>query len=116
MSIEVTLCGDTLTLDPLEKAKKRNGKNEHTITWVASDESEAFTWDSIHFDDPEAPIEVKDFKPEDKKVKAKDTIKKGSGELEWTYYICVKNSDGKSICNDNSIETGGGRGVIRNIS
>jgi hypothetical protein len=116
MSIKVTLCGDTLTLDPLEKTKKRNGKNEHKITWVASDESEAFTWDCIHFDDPEAPIEVEDFKPEDKKVKAKNTIKKDSGTKNWCYYICVSNSDGKRVCNDDSIETGGGRGVIRNIS
>jgi len=71
-------------------------------------------WDCIHFDDPAAPIEVKDFKPEDKKVK--DTIKKDSGSKECYYYICLKNVDGKRTCNDDSIEAGGGRGVIRNTS
>ena len=73
-------------------------------------------WDCIHFDDPAAPIEVKDFKPGDKKVKVKDTIKKDSGSKECYYYICLKNVDGKRTCNDDSIEAGGVRGVIRTIS
>ncbi len=116
MTIKVSLNEDSLTLDPQTKKKKRDGKDDHTITWEASDTSEAFTWDCIHFDDKEAPIEVHKFKPDDKKVKAKDTIKKDSGDHDWTYYVCVKNSAGKRICSDGGPKAGGGRGVIRNLS
>ena len=61
-------------------------------------------------------MEVEDFEPEDNKLKAKETIEKDSGTKNWCYYMCVRNSDGKRICNDDSIEPGGVRGVIRNIS
>lgn len=116
MKIKVTLAGDILTLDPREKEKKRDGKSEHNITWQRSKTSESFSWDCVHFDDPKAPIKVKPFDPDDKKIKAIDTIKKKSGDHTWTYYICVSNAKGDRICNNDQVAAGGGRGVIRNRS
>ena len=117
MSIKVTLTanGDVM-LSPETKIKKRNGKTDHTVTWIQGSPTEVFTFDAVDglvFTDPEAPFS--NIKIKDDKITAKDTIKDKSGTHSWHYVITVVDSNGKKHSSEGVTPSAtGGRGVIRN--
>ena len=113
MTIEVTLTANKeVEISPATKIKKRNGKDDHTITWVQGSPTQPFSFVSCQ-PAPGAPISS--IKVTDKKITAKDKITKGSGTVDYPYTSTVKDAHGNlHSSGGDSPEAEGGKGVIRN--
>jgi len=114
LSIEVTLeSNGVVNISPEEKPKQRDGKTDHHVTWLPGSTGESFTFHDLKFDASDAPFSDIDVK--DKKITAKDKIRKDSGTQSWSYTVWVKDSQGHvhSSSSPDFSDTGG-RGVIRN--
>ncbi|MDH4030084.1 MAG: hypothetical protein OEU49_04470 [Chromatiales bacterium] len=113
MAIEATLTANKeVVISPETKIKKRDGKDDHTITWLQGTATQPFTFVSCK---PAAGAPISKIKVTDKKITAKDKITKDSGTADYPYTITVKDADGHlHSSGGDSPEAEGGKGVIRN--